>query len=233
MSRAPSTTPSRDLTGQVFGRLTVCEPDGRDKWGKWFWICSCTCGQLTRSLDNNLLRGASLSCGCLRTEKAVATAGSIAPGTALNLKPPGSVGFRQLLNQYKSNAKNRALSFELSDEQFKELTTLACHYCNSPPTQISYSTAARTQESRKRSAYVYNGVDRADNTKGYTVDNCVTCCGNCNKAKLDMSYQEFNEWIDRLALFRREKLLTVKLFGVTNKNKVPRFPTGLRIRQDV
>jgi len=36
-----------------------------------------------------------------------------------------------------------------------------------------------------------NGLDRVDSSKGYIKDNVVTCCENCNRAKLDLTQQEF------------------------------------------
>lgn len=56
---------------------------------------------------------------------------------------------------------------------------------------------------RKRSNgfYVFNGLDRVDNKVGYTLDNVVPACKICNHAKVDMSYDEFMEWVARVASF--------------------------------
>lgn len=48
----------------------------------------------------------------------------------------------------------------------------------------------------------YNGVDRKDNSIGYTIDNCVTACKLCNYAKKAMSYDNFIDWLDRITKFR-------------------------------
>jgi 5-methylcytosine-specific restriction endonuclease McrA len=35
------------------------------------------------------------------------------------------------------------------------------------------------------------GIDRVDNSIGYTPDNCVPCCTQCNRIKLDhLTYEE-------------------------------------------
>jgi hypothetical protein len=39
------------------------------------------------------------------------------------------------------------------------------------------------------------GLDRVDNTKGYSIDNCVPCCTTCNRAKLKMGLEQFLIWI--------------------------------------
>ena len=37
-----------------------------------------------------------------------------------------------------------------------------------------------------------------DNSKGYSLDNIVPCCKICNRAKSDLTYKDFIEWIRRL-----------------------------------
>lgn len=59
--------PIIDLTGRVFGRLTVVEQVPQPAWDtahcrKW-WLCRCACGKLHRIRGNHLKSGAQ-SCGC-------------------------------------------------------------------------------------------------------------------------------------------------------------------------
>lgn len=59
-----------DMTGKIFGRLTVKERDQSvSKNAKWF--CQCSCGNVTSVYYQALVRGKSKSCGCLRTEVTV------------------------------------------------------------------------------------------------------------------------------------------------------------------
>ena len=53
-----------DLTGQVFGRLTVDSFSMMDKNGKSKWLCLCICGNKKIIYSTNLIRGKSISCGC-------------------------------------------------------------------------------------------------------------------------------------------------------------------------
>lgn len=62
-----------DLTGRKFGRLTVIEEAGRDKFGAVLWRCRCDCGNESIVLSNSLRRGNTLSCGCLNRERTVET----------------------------------------------------------------------------------------------------------------------------------------------------------------
>lgn len=74
--------------------------------------------------------------------------------------------------QYASDARKRGYVFELEREHFYRLYDDACFYCNDTPSC---------------------GVDRVDNTKGYSVQNTVGCCTCCNNSKGTKSYDEFEE----------------------------------------
>ena len=49
------------------------------------------------------------------------------------------------------------------------------------------------------------GMDRVDNTVGYSVSNVAPCCTHCNRAKLAMSRTEFFDWIKRVYNYQLEK----------------------------
>ncbi len=57
-----------DLTGQDFGRLTVIDLHGLDSQGRIRWECLCNCGQITRVMTWDLVRGHTRSCGCLKSD---------------------------------------------------------------------------------------------------------------------------------------------------------------------
>ena len=63
--------PLHDLTGQRFGRLTVkyredkIQKNGRRRTA---WICQCDCGKSVHVISDNLLSGATCSCGCFKSE---------------------------------------------------------------------------------------------------------------------------------------------------------------------
>lgn len=58
---------SKDLTGQIFGRLTV-EKEGYRKKPYIYWLCNCSCGKTKFVSTNGLKSGAVKSCGCLSPE---------------------------------------------------------------------------------------------------------------------------------------------------------------------
>jgi hypothetical protein len=64
----------RDLTGQRFGRLVaLCyeiKPCGNVKQLKAHWKCICDCGNFITILSRNLISGNTRSCGCLQIDEA-------------------------------------------------------------------------------------------------------------------------------------------------------------------
>lgn len=57
----------RDLSGEVFGRLTAVEVSKKVN-GLVYWVCDCSCGGKTVVSRPNLLSGGTTSCGCYRKE---------------------------------------------------------------------------------------------------------------------------------------------------------------------
>jgi hypothetical protein len=78
---------------------------------------------------------------------------------------------------YKSQAKQRGFSFDLTLSQFSGLRSKCCNYCGSKK---------------------LSGVDRVDSRLGYSLDNCVPCCGICNMMKGTLSVDKFMKVIDRI-----------------------------------
>lgn len=58
-----------DLTGRVFGDLTVEGPAGLSEYGRMTWWCRCACGALSRNSAANLRSGSVKSCGCRKLRR--------------------------------------------------------------------------------------------------------------------------------------------------------------------
>ena len=59
---------AKDLTGMKFGRLTVIER-AENKGREVCWLCKCECGNEKVVARASLKSGATMSCGCLVSEK--------------------------------------------------------------------------------------------------------------------------------------------------------------------
>lgn len=57
-----------DLSGQVFGHLTVLRKDGRRSYGQVCWETLCDCGTLHSAPGRELRIGERTSCGCAKGE---------------------------------------------------------------------------------------------------------------------------------------------------------------------
>lgn len=99
---------------------------------------------------------------------------------------------RRLYRHRQKNAENKGLNWMLTLEEFHKLTSACCFYCGRPPSQKSRS-------------YVYNGIDRQDNLKGYYAWNCVTCCWECNRIKGSLLTVEETRVVSQALVEHRKK----------------------------
>lgn len=164
----------KDLTGKRFGFLTVIAlTDKRDTTCR-VWLVKCDCGKTKTVRSSRLISGDCTSCGSCSHRKIY-----------------GESSMNQMISAYKAGAQRRNLEYTLTDTEFQNLTHSTCYYCGQPPSNIRAKTSAYGE-------YVYNGIDRVDNSKGYTTTNVVPCCFTCNRAKDTMPKQEFYSWIKRV-----------------------------------
>lgn len=77
-------------------------------------------------------------------------------------------------SQYKNRAIKKELEFEISKDLFSIKRENPCYICGKLPSDIHQ-----------------NGIDRVDNTKGYTEENTQSCCWSCNYMKKNYDYDIF------------------------------------------
>lgn len=167
--------------GEKFGRLTVISYTDRLK-KKGEYKCECECGNITYARTFSLKTGRHESCGCLMKEKA-----------AKRFTLSNNMGvINDVYRNYKSASKRRKYDFNLSIDEFKTLIENQCFYCGQEGSMTPYYNKKYSKNS-----YRYNGVDRIDNNKGYTLENCVSCCNICNNAKSTLTIDDFKNWIKK------------------------------------
>lgn len=54
-------------------------------------------------------------------------------------------------------------------------------------------------------------IDRIDSLKGYTIDNCVSCCGKCNMMKKNLSKLDFIEHCKKIVKYNEDNKLKLKI----------------------
>jgi hypothetical protein len=190
-----------DLIGVRIGKLTVLRPGpvvGVVK--RSFWECSCTCGNTINVRESLLVnygkpgnRRAQLSCGCLQGQHVTTSA---TEEIALLRDKWGKAQVWRFY-QYSAGASQRGLCFNVTEHDFERLCKSACHYCGEPPSNTA-KVPQRCKGTARAADFIYNGLDRVDNDKGYTLDNVVSCCKTCNFAKRTNTYEGFLGWIAKV-----------------------------------
>lgn len=170
---------TKNRIGQRCGKLIVIELE-RYELGEAFWKCLCDCGKVHVVNGKHLGLHGTQSCGCLQSES----------GKTQSLKrmlPGMQAAENQAYRLCKSVAKKRNLGFNLNREEFLNIVGKDCFYCGEKPNH--YTIAKRPKSGDIK--FIHNGIDRIDNSKGYSIKNCVPCCVLCNQAKSDMTLEKF------------------------------------------
>lgn len=190
---------SINIIGIKFNRLTVVKQSGKIR-NEITWECLCDCGKTVFVTRNKLVKQKIKSCGCLNNEMR-------------RLRTNKMTKARQKYSPQEASAKRiwngRYNDGDISFEKFLELSSQNCHYCNSPPTNKyneSTSDKRRSSHAKEKGLFIYNGLDRIDQSLPHHLDNVVSCCKICNMAKRDMSRDAFIELINKIYLNLKEKL---------------------------
>lgn|SRR5208282_890027 len=193
-------------TGDKFGKLTVIGKAPSIKYRTSAHarvVVECGCGTIKPVENRHLQSGGTTSCGC-------------------NFRTGSESAFQRLWSNYKNNARNRFLTFELTREEFHALVEQECFYCGALPAQIMRS---------KTGVFTYNGVDRTDNSLGYVVSNSVACCHSCNLTKGVMSVAEFLQRIT--TIYKRHCSLVVPPHGFDPVSLAFFIPADVRYQLDL
>lgn len=181
-----------DLTGRIFGQLTVICRDltkiGLERGS--FWICRCICLRTKSVSRHSLVNHGTKSCGCL--QKLVAMKGAL---------PNAGADRNSWLSKYKRRSKENDVVFSLSDEEFYDICSMNCFYCNDRPSEKNHGYKRKNDTG----TYFANGIDRLDPRIGYTKDNSVACCKVCNFMKTDKTQNDFIRKVLQIADNMRNK----------------------------
>ena len=166
-----------DLTGQRFGKLVVLGDSGeRGSGGSVMWDCICDCGKTTYASSDNLRRGMTKSCGCLRVEYMKTKKGSDHPKYNPNLTD-------------EERLKNRN---RMSDGDFRTWANLIKERDN-------YTCQICAKHGVNLNAHHLNAWKSFPEQR-FDLDNGVTLCTDCHKefhsqyGYGDNTREQFNEY---------------------------------------
>jgi hypothetical protein len=179
----------KDLTNLKVGSYTIMYRTANKVRGPknraTVWVANCDCGN-TRELEY-----ANIMWAKKKIEEGTVSIFSCGCKSSL---PFGVSACKAVFRQYKVHAENRGYEFAIEWDDFVSITKSNCHYCGAAPK----NKIGRTEKKRGNGHYVYNGIDRMDNKKGYYLDNVVPCCRVCNRAKDVMGAYDFLLWVSRV-----------------------------------
>jgi hypothetical protein len=132
----------------------------------------------------------------------------IEPGCFNRKYDPWLSSLHALIGMKRSQAKLRKIPWSLTFAQAALFIGGNCQYCGIEPQLIYNSYVGRNGKLQQRknmpaailtqATITYSGIDRIDSDKGYTLNNCASCCKNCNIAKNTLSSKEFLNLIERI-----------------------------------
>lgn len=144
-----------DLTGQRFGRLLVVGLDDRNTHHTYF-VCQCDCGKVKSVRSDSLLCGAIQSCGCLHNEVATENVQQNHKHKMSHTRP------------YEIWQGMKRRCYNPNDARYDRYGGRGITICDEWREDFSafYSWALAN-------GYADNlTIDRIDNNKGYSPDNC-------------------------------------------------------------
>ena len=155
----------QDLTGQPFGRLVVIREYGRTKDGKVTWLCRCECGAEIVVTSDHLRSEHTQSCGCLQRERST---------THDCTREPWYPTYKAMMQRCGHFKGAPECDLRLYRDRGIDVCEL---WRNSPRAFGDWLLAHGWRKGLQ--------IDRIDNSKGYSPDNCrvVTTKENNNNKR--------------------------------------------------
>ena len=159
----------KDLTGQPFGRLVVIREAGRAKDGKVLWLCKCDCGAEVVVSGDNLRSENTKSCGCLRRE------------LSRELNTTHGCSHKTWYDVYHAMMRrcgHREGASERDLRNYRDRGITVCHLWQKSPMAFGDWLLDHGWHQGLQ-------IDRIDNSKGYSPENCrvVTPKENVNNRR--------------------------------------------------
>jgi transposase len=136
-------------------------------------LVKCDCGREVTVANHALRCRNTRSCGC-----------------KIQSRNPDTPWIR-VFHQYQGGALLRNINWDLTLEQLKSICLMPCQYCRSEP--------SNTQRAPNGTVTLkYTGIDQIQPCGGYFLGNVVPCCTVCNRAKSNLSLQQFTDWLNSI-----------------------------------
>lgn len=141
--------------GSVFGRLKVTSEAPRGSGWKRFWNCICECGKEKTVYQHHLKSGAIVSCGCYKDENTVRRSTTHGMASRKNTSP-----------EYRSWASMLMRCNNPNNADYRHYGGRGIQVCERWHSFENFLEDMGCRPDLKHS------LDRIDNNRGYSKDNC-------------------------------------------------------------
>lgn len=156
-----------DLTGQVFNRLTVLCRVGTSKNGSVLWMCRCVCGNKKEATTAHLKGGYIQSCGCLNSEK---SAEQCIKRTKHGARSRISPKYGRLYSVWRNMKERCENPGHHAYENYGGRGIKVCKEWEN--SFVNFKDWAIANGYDLKAPYGQYTIERKDNDKGYSPDNC-------------------------------------------------------------
>lgn len=175
-----------DISGQVFGELTVIEPDFEEtkahKGNGTYWKCECSCGAVVSVFANSLKDGAQVTCG----NRKIHHSGSNNPNWKGGITP-------KLLSERTSE------EYKVWRDEVYKKDWYTCQCCG------------KSGDIEKNAHHINNFAEHEE--QKYDVGNGMCLCSECHHIKSEGSFHNLygtrnndGEQLDEYINFKRKEL---------------------------
>lgn len=206
-----------DLTGRRFGKLVVLSRTRDERTQRPVWECQCDCGNKKLVTSSDLTHGRVMSCGCFHSEMVAKR--NFRHGLK---RHPLYMVWRDIKDRCY-NSKN------IGYHRYGGRGILMCdEWLNSPDVFIRWGETHGYEKGLQ--------IDRIDNDKGYSPDNCrfVTCHDN-NRNKSTNYFVEYNgekkvlkDWAEEIGFSSCGLKQRIETVGVEKAFTKPKRPLRRR-----
>lgn len=147
-----------DLTGQRFSRLVVIAREGTNKFRASTWLCQCDCGNRTVVARSALQSGGTKSCGCWHRDYVANQMTTHGKKKHRLWSVWSSMRQRCSLPSHKDYRRYGGRGITVCDEWMHDFQ--------------SFYDWAMANGYDENAPYGQCTIDRIDNDKGYSPDNC-------------------------------------------------------------
>ena len=165
--------------GSRFGSLVILEQIESEKIidkkrnrinSRKRYRCVCDCGNIVTTTGTRLRRSVTKQCA----------------SCSYKLRPQSLLHdpLKRLFNLSINNrSKKTNIPLSITIEEWSNINKENCFYCGALPDEKKYVSNTLVLKA--------NGIDRLDSSVGYSLENSVACCKDCNTMKNSMSVDNF------------------------------------------